>query len=1566
MSSWGKYGGELLSGGKSLFDHAKRATGEVVDEGADLTGDVLDEVGAHGAAQKVRHGGDRVASYLGAHVAERQLGPDVEPADLIHGKPTTIREKAKHLMVFAVAFEEVGVGMKAVDSDGWNGKAADTFREKFALHPTKWLQAAAAFQQGATALNALADTVEWAQGQAREAIRLYKQGKSASDEYRKQVDSYDHKVEQGSDDPGPRPSGKDPGEHAMKEAQEVLDAARRQRNEVAGETETKLRAALQHAPTEPSVVQQLKLDGMDLLASDSIDAAHFLGGAVKGTAGIVNFFRSLDPMDPYNLTHPAAFLQNKVQLLGGVVSMATHPDRALQSAWKSFSSDPANFFGELAPQAVLAVATDGAGAVADDGVLAADGAEAAAGEAEVEPGAAESHAPGDVEFGGTDPINLATGKMFLDQTDVSLPGPMRFAFKRRVESGFTYGRWLGPSWASTVDQRLDITSAGIIFLHEDGMRLFYPHPAPGLPVMPAHGPRWPLSREADGYTVIDPQTGRLWHFAEQDENLAALVQIDDSNGNWVTFEYDEAGVPSAIVHSGGYRLRIDSADGLVTGVYLIGGAADGTDLQLIRYQYAQGNLTEVTNSSGLPLKFGYDEARRVTSWTDTNGHAYEYAYDDRDRCIAQGSTEGHMGLQLSYSDRCPETGLRTTKAVNGEGAVRQYFVNDRYQVVAIVDPAGSTRRFARDRCNRLLSETDAVGRTTSYRYDDLGNLTEIIRPDGRRTTFFYDARGLLTRVVRPDGSTVRQEFDDRGNRTSVADSNGGVTTFTYDECGRLSALRDQYGRVTRIRCDAAGLPAEVHDHMGRVMRYERDALGRVVSITDPLGATGKMEWSVEGKITRRLNPDGSEETWTYDGEGNCLTHTDTIGGVTYFEYAQFDLLAARVDPDGSRYEFEYDKELRLTRVTNPHGQIWTYEYDVVGRLATESDFGGRVNRYTYNAAGELVSRTNALGQAVTFEHNEMGQVVRKNVDGEVMKYTYDFTDQIAQAENSRTKLTLLRDRNGLLLSERINGREVAYQYDEFGKLSRRTTPSGAQSVWEYDSAGNPCRLTVDGRGIALEYDQVGREISRRFDQSLSISRSFDAMNRLISQTVDHARGRVQSRTYEYRPDGSLTEVADQLDGVRHYELDPAGRTTRVTGDGWAESYAYDRLGNQVAAAWPARQFGDEGCGDRAHRGTDVVRAGRIRYEHDAAGRVVLRQRTRLSRKPDTWRYSWDAEDRLTQVSTPDGTVWRYQYDALGRRVSKQHISANGTDVLEQVEFSWDSVSLCEQTTSWGNSGDSVTLTWHLNGVEAIAQSERKTVAGASQEEIDARFFAIVSDLSGSPCELVDESGEIAWHARSTNWGKLSWSVESRAYTPLRFPGQYFDSESGLNYNYLRYYDPEVGRYISLDPLGLAPAANPVGYVDRPAVSCDPLGLAPQKSPLPANPYDTPNFPDQAKLFNPEGGNTNCTFVADAFERYMRGEGIHPVSGDMGGLQSLDRLENAYGSSFERTNFAKMVEHIHDAGDGARGIVAARPGKGMPGHVFNVINQQGRVVFIDMQTGFVDPAYFKIFKLLRTN
>jgi YD repeat-containing protein len=266
---------------------------------------------------------------------------------------------------------------------------------------------------------------------------------------------------------------------------------------------------------------------------------------------------------------------------------------------------------------------------------------------------------------------------------------------------------------------------------------------------------------------------------------------------------------------------------------------------------------------------------------------------------------------------------------------------------------------------------------------------------------------------------------------------------------------------------------------------------------------------------------------------------------------------------------------------------------------------------------------------------------------------------------------------------------------------------------------------------------------------------------------DAAGVTVQSRRYTYRADGCLTHVDDRLAGVRDFELDAIGRVTAVRGEDWAERYVYDEAGNQTEAEWPAVHAGHEATGTRSYSGTRITRAGSIRYEHDDAGRITLRQKTRLSRKPDTWRYEWDTEDRLVSVTAPDGTKWRYLYDALGRRVAKLRLTADGVGVAERTEFTWDGAVLCEETTVGASLPRPVTLTWDHQGLP-IAQTERVGADALTPEEIDSRFFAIVTDLVGTPTELLDAAGDVAWRTRATAWGKTAWTADGTAYTPLRF------------------------------------------------------------------------------------------------------------------------------------------------------------------------------------------------------
>ncbi|MEU3703161.1 putative T7SS-secreted protein [Streptomyces anulatus] len=1420
--------------------------GDRVEDAGNWAGDRLDDVGWESGADWVREKSRSVANRMGAEVDEMDLGQTEDKTKLIYGSPSEIRSTATHLRKLQGSFDKVGGGLKGVDSSALKGQAADAFRDSVSIEPPKWFKAADSFEKAAGALDSFAGTVEWAQGQAQTAIDKWKAGTKASEDardaynektttYNKAVDVYNAKPSDQRDPSSlpPRPGTfSDPGTGRMEEAQSLLAEARKQRNTAADIARKAVTAARDSAPEKPRYSEQ----AMDGLAEYQVIQTHIAGGVVKGAAGIVNFARSVNPTDPYNITHPAEYALALNNTAAGLVRVANDPWGTGKQMIDGFMKDPAEGFGRLLPDLALTVATGGAGAGVKGARVVKEAADLASDARKLENAAPEgthNRPDGERTSGGTDPVDLASGRMYLPQTDVVLPGVLPLAFTRRVESGYTAGRFFGPSWSSTVDERLEIDANGVIHVTDDGLLITYPHPVPGLPTLPESGTsRSPLSRDDTGdYTLTDPDTRLTRHFAGPpgtepgDDGTAWLVQTSDRNSNTISIDRTDDGTPLALVHSAGYHLSLTTVDSHVTALALAG-TDNGPGGPVMAYGYTGGHLTEVTQPSGATLTFAYDDHGRVTGWADSNGRRYAYTYDDQHRVTSEGGEAGHFHVTLDYGRPDPATGHRTTTLTTAEGHTTRHLIGAGNRVLATTDPLGHTTRFTYDTHGNRISRTDPLGRTTVYAYDEDGLLSSLTRPDGSTIHAERDSSGHATGITAPGGARWQQEFDDRGNRISVTDPAGRTTRYTYDAYGRPVTVVDAAGEVTTVRCDRAGLPLEVTGPLSSTTRYRRDVFGRLLESVDASGAATRFEWNADGLLSRRTAPDGAVESWTWDGEGNCLTHTDPLGRTTRYEYGHFDLLTARTGPDGYRHTFDHDAELRLTRVTNPQGMEWSYAYDAGGRVIAETDFDGRDLRYDIDPLGQVVRRTTPMGGTIHYERDLAGRVTRKSVDGRTTSYAYAPGGQLLHASGPDGDLSYQYDRSGRVKTELADGRVTTHAYDALGRRTRRVTPSGQVTTYTYDAAGQLVRQTSGGQEVTFDRDGAGRELSRRFGEMLTFTTEWDAAGRVAGQETSSGGRSLNRRTYDYRADGMLIGIDDELSGPRRFDLDPAGRVTAVHAEGWSETYAYDEAGNQTAASWPGTMPGQEATGPRTYAGTRITRAGDVRYEHDAAGRIVLRRKTRLSRKPDLWRYTWDAEDRLTGVVTPDGTRWRYLYDPLGRRTAKQRLAPDGVTVAEQTAFTWDGTNLCEQTTTSNGLPHPVVLTWDHSGMRPLAQTERITTADASQEEVDRRFFAIVTDLVGTPTELVDESGDIAWRSRTTLWGTTTWSRNSTAYTPLRFPGQYFDPESGLHYNYFRHYDPETARYLTPDPLGLVPAPNPATYVNNPHTSADPLGLAP--------------------------------------------------------------------------------------------------------------------------------------------
>ncbi|GAB3447151.1 DUF6531 domain-containing protein [Actinophytocola sediminis] len=1023
-----------------------------------------------------------------------------------------------------------------------------------------------------------------------------------------------------------------------------------------------------------------------------------------------------------------------------------------------------------------------------------------------------TRAPDDLRRTCNDPVDVVSGEVVLAQTDVELAGALPVVLRRVHVSSYRAGRGFGPSWASTMDQRLSVDDDGVVYVADDGMILVYPHPGNDV-VLPRFGPQWPLRATEDGFRVSRGAELVDLRFTTVGDT-APLTEIVDRNGDHVRFTRTADGVVTDIRHSGGYHVRVDSADGRVAALWLTGDQED--DVLLVRYGYDRaGNLTEVVNSSQLALRFTYDHAGRLSQWTDRNGRWYRYLYDDHGRCVANQGDGGYLNGTFSYH---PDLG--ETRFVDALGNTSVYQYNELRQIVAETDPLGGVVRREWDHRDQLLAETDALGRTTRYRYDDAGNLSGVTRADGSQIQARHNDAHQVTEVVEADGGVWLREYDERGNITAMTDPTGVVKRYGYDAHGYRASITDALDARYRIERNPVGLPTVLTDATGAVTRVAWDRFGRVATITDPVGGTTRYRWSVEGNLWALERPDGSVERWTYDGEGNQTSYVDPLGQVHQREVTHFDLAAGETRPDGTRSRFTYDANLRVVRLVDAPDRVWHYAYDAAGNRITETDPDGRKLRFRYDAAGQLVERITAAGQVTRYEYDQLGNIRRVDADGEVAEFAYDVMGRVSRARNADADVRFERDALGRVLAESIDGLTVRSSYDPLGRRTGVRTPSGRENTWRFDGNDRAVELRTAGQTMTLGLDQAGRELRRTFGQT-TVTQSWDPVHRLTSQSVTRGGGQrqeiAQHRGYRYRADGRLLAVEDQLAGPRSFDLDLFGRVTAVRGPQWQEDYAYNEAGAVSAARWPGQD--SDLHGPREYAGNAVTTAGGVRFVRDQQGRVVLRQRKRLSAKPATWRFTWTTSDRMAGVTTPDGTRYRYRYDAFGRRVGKQRLAEDGT-VAHEVRFCWDGALLVEQVESDGRATG-----WDWDPVTARPLAQIERVRGADQEWIDAAFYAIVTDLVGAPSELFDQHGALAWRRSATLWGQVL-SPPGPVSTPLRFPGQYYDPETGLHYNLQRYYDPVAGQYYSPDPVGAAAGENPYGYVSDPRRSIDPLGLAP--------------------------------------------------------------------------------------------------------------------------------------------
>ncbi|MBM0232304.1 RHS repeat protein [Micromonospora sp. STR1_7] len=744
----------------------------------------------------------------------------------------------------------------------------------------------------------------------------------------------------------------------------------------------------------------------------------------------------------------------------------------------------------------------------------------------------------------TDPIDVATGEMVLSQIDLELADPLPLVLERTHLSSYRAGGWFGPSWAATLDQRLEWDAQGVCYFAPDGTILVYPPAFPGEPVLPVEGPRWPLTVHSDGTAVVtDPVAGRSSLFLVSGA-VGRVAAVVDGDGNRLEVVRDERHAPVALRHVNGEWIAVSTSGNRVTALHRTGPGGRPTEL-IAEYRYdEQGRLVEVLNTSGQPMRFGYDDAGRVTGWRDRNGVEYRYTYDAAGRCVRTEGADGFLNGTLAY-----DHAERTTTYTDSLGNVTVYRLDDLRHVASETDPLGNTTRYEWGRYNQLLARIDPLGRTTRYEYDADGQLSTVIRPDGTEAQFTSGGDAMATTIAVRAGDRV---------------------------------LTRDYGTMPDPTVGQVGV-AEPFDYD----RLRADDLVR--------------ESALAGGLIHRIGARGRVELVRYDDEGNPVERVDAAGQVTRTEYGPFDLVLARVDADGARTSYGYDAELRLIRVTDPRGLEWHYTYDAAGRLVEEIDFNGRVRRYDYDAAGQLIRSTNGLGEVTEYEHDLLGNVVERRTVSGTTRYRYDAVGRLVAAENADAELLIERDERGRVVAHTTNGRTLSFRYDDRTGARHRRTPNGSESVWAYDPFGNLDSLVTAGRTLGFRHDWQGRELRRSLDGQVVLEQTFGTDRQLAAQVLPGLR----QRRFDYRADGLLAGIDDDVTGRVDFTLDGAGRVLAVRGAGRVEDYRYDATGNLTSAGVAGLPY----AGELRYDGNLVTEAGGVRYRYDAQGRMVSRTLT---------------------------------------------------------------------------------------------------------------------------------------------------------------------------------------------------------------------------------------------------------------------------------------------------------------------------------------------------------------------
>ena len=493
----------------------------------------------------------------------------------------------------------------------------------------------------------------------------------------------------------------------------------------------------------------------------------------------------------------------------------------------------------------------------------------------------------------------------------------------------------------------------------------------------------------------------------------------------------------------------------------------------------------------------------------------------------------------------------------------------------------------------------------------------------------------------------------------------------------------------------------------------------------------------------------------------------------------------------------------------------------------------RITEFKRDVLGRLIhtlARNNDKFQETVYQYDPDGNLVRAANSHSITCFDYNGNGQIIGQHQWRVPTKEENARNGLPETDWRDAQydmlylpvteSIRYHYDFNGNCTATVLPDGRQINYLYYGSGHLHQISLDDEVISdIERDKLHREIYRT-QGKLASRYELDPLGRLKKQIaalneltqIETAKNAVTSayavkRSYGYDRTGNLTHSTDQRTGTTRFEYDKLGRITKAGSEVFAFDPAHNILSDNNSPTVPDNRL-------KTYNGTT--------YYYDHFGNLIHRELA----DGEVQNYFYDLHDQLVkaEIFKKDGTkeTWAYTYDALGRRIGKGRLkNEEVSDGLEEkTGFVWDGSHLLQEVQP---DGRYTYLYTDPDSYEPLAQVRNWTNEdGESKQEI--HYFHC--DQIGIPREMTDDEGNLVWFGDYYGWGKLKseTNVTGTAHQPFRLQNQYCDCETGLHYNFFRYYDSRIGRFNNQDPIGLVGGENFYAFAPNAQVWVDPLGL----------------------------------------------------------------------------------------------------------------------------------------------